>query len=93
MTEDAPAASAFTTSPVGDDGDIVRAPQGIEDGGNLGDADAGDDASGANAPGPDPDLDRVHTPPHQLPGTGFGGDVARHQLNVRKGLAQLIHGG
>ena len=84
MTQEAPAAmalvmspewrmppSAMTGMPAG-----LAALAGVEDGGDLRHADAGDDAGGADGAGTDADLDGVGAGVDEVAGAFGGGDVA-----------------
>src|SRR6185312_1059748 len=79
-------------SAVGDDGNVLGAADRVHHGGHLRDAYAGHHPGGTDAPGTDADLHRIHPAAHHLARPGLGGHVARHELNVGEGLAELGHG-
>ena len=79
---------------VGDQGDAGGLGDlgAVEDGGELGHADPGDQAGGAGEARPDPDLDGVGPGLGQVAEAVGGGDVAGHDLAVRPGRLQLADG-
>ena len=79
---------------VGNDGHVVsgRGARAVHDGGDLGDAGAGDDAGGADAPRPDAHLDGVGAALDESPRPLLGGHVAHHQLDLGEALAQHRRG-
>jgi hypothetical protein len=79
---------------VGDQGDAGGLGDlgAVEDGGELGHTDPGDQAGGAGEAGPDPDLDGVGPGLGQVAEAVGGGDVAGHDLAVRPGRLELADG-
>ena len=88
------ATSRVADAAVGDQGDAggLGGLGAVEDGGELGDADAGDLAGGAGEPGADADLDGVGAGIGQVAEAVGGGHVAGHDLAVRPGRLQLRDG-
>ena len=80
---------------VGDDRHAGRAGRqpGLVDGADLRDADAGDDAGGADGARADADLDRVDTGVDQRLRAGAGGDVAADDLDAVVPAEVLLHPG
>ena len=76
---------ARTDAAVGDHGHAVRRDRlrALEHRAELGDPDAGDDAGGADRPGPDAHLHRVRPGCRQLAGALGGGDVAGDHVDAR----------
>src|SRR5690349_4792259 len=72
-------------------GDVAGAPHGIDDRGDLRDADARHDARRTDGARTDPDLHRIDAALDERARARFGGDVARDELGVRKGVAQAGH--
>src|SRR5208337_1158911 len=79
---------------IGDDGDagVFGGSGGFHDGGELGNASAGDDARGADGAGADADLKAVNAERDEFPGAFVSGDVAGDNLHFRQAVANGLDG-